>query len=212
MCQTIAPPASSPDCIPVVPIGPLLAAASDAAARMRERRGDVTPTSRNLTCPSYPAREWPMCPIILRAITPCACRAQPYACAAESPVPRAGHPPPQCVELSSWLRPPISVSPGCEHHPGSGRALAAAAAVQHNVRAWSPDPQARGCYRYGRGHGRHGLLLHRPLIGEESEGGSDPSLYSNPVVSIGPLFAAAAAAAARTRAPPAVPWRPRAAA
>ena len=70
MCQTIAPPASSPDCIPVVPIGPLLAAASDAAARMRERRGDVTPTSRNLTCPSYPAREWPMCPIILRAITP----------------------------------------------------------------------------------------------------------------------------------------------
>ena len=40
----------------------------------------------------------------------------------------------------------------------------------------------------------------RALIGEESEGGSDPSLYSNPVVSIGPLFAAAAAAAARTRA------------
>ena len=31
-----------------MPIGPLLAAASDAAARMRERRGDVTPTSRNL--------------------------------------------------------------------------------------------------------------------------------------------------------------------
>ena len=31
----------------------------------------------------------------------------------------------------------------------------------------------------GMGHGRHSLLvLHRPLIGEESEGGSDPSLYS----------------------------------
>ena len=40
----------------------------------------------------------------------------------------------------------------------------------------------------------------RALIGEESEGGSYPSLYSNPVLSIGPLFAAAAAAAARTRA------------
>ena len=61
-------------------------------------------------------------------------------------------------------------------------------------------PKHGGRYRYGRGHGRHSLLLHRPLIGEESEGGSDPSLYSNPVVSIGPLFAAAAAAAARTRA------------
>ena len=33
-------------------------------------------------------------------------------------------------------------------------------------------PKHGGLYRYGRGHGRHSLLLHRPLIGEESEGGS----------------------------------------
>ena len=37
-------------------IGPLLAAASDAAARMRERRSGVTPASRMRTCLSYPAR------------------------------------------------------------------------------------------------------------------------------------------------------------
>ena len=74
-----------------------------------------------------------------------------------------------------------------------------AAAVKHNAHG-PRTPKHGGRYRYGRGHGRHSLLLHRPLIGEESEGGSDPSLYSNPVVSIGPLFAAAAAAAARTRA------------
>ena len=79
-----------------------------------------------------------------------------------------------------------------------------AVAVQHNAHG-PRTPKHGGRYRYGRGHGRHSLLLHRPLIGEESEGGSDPSLYSNPVVSIGPLFAAAAAAArahtsARTRA------------
>ena len=57
-----------------MPIGPLLAAASDAAARTRERRGDVTPTGRIRTCISYPTRGWPPSPI-LRAITPsCACR------------------------------------------------------------------------------------------------------------------------------------------
>ena len=56
-------------------------------------------------------------------------------------------------------------------------------------------------YRNGRGHGRHSLLIHRPLIGGGSEGGRYPSLYSNPLSNpVGPLFAAAAAAAARTRA------------
>ena len=71
-----------------------------------------------------------------------------------------------------------------------------AAAVQHNAHGLR-IPKHGGRYRYGRGHGRHSLLLHRPLIGGEGEGGSYPSLYSNPVVSIGPLFAAAVAAAAR---------------
>ena len=58
----------------------------------------------------------------------------------------------------------------------------AAAAVQHNAHG-PRTPKHGGRYRYGRGHGRHSLLLHRPLIGGEGEGGSDPSLYSNPVVS-----------------------------
>jgi len=41
--------------IPVVPIGPLLAAASAAAARTRERRGGVTPVSSSCTRLSYSA-------------------------------------------------------------------------------------------------------------------------------------------------------------
>ena len=60
-----------------------------------------------------------------------------------------------------------------------------AAAVEHNAHG-PRTPKHGGRYRYGRGHGRHSLLLHRPLIGGEGEGGRvNPTLYSNPVVNVG---------------------------
>ena len=50
-----------------------------------------------------------------------------------------------------------------------------AAAVQHNARAWSPDPQERGSLSLWTGAWPTQLLLNRPLIGGEGEGGSyDP--------------------------------------